>query len=443
MRIELGVPQAKQVEFLTAKERYVAYGGARGGGKSWAVRYKAAVLALKHSGIKILIMRRTYAELDSNHIAPLRAVLQEAAVYNDTKKVLRLRNGSLIMFGYCASAKDIDRYQGQEYDVIFLDEATQFAEEVFNALKVCIRGVNDFPKRFYLTCNPGGVGHEWVKRLFIARDYLPAEDPGDYRFIKATVFDNERLLRQDPEYVAVLESLPEQKRRAWLDGDWDSFQGQFFTEFDRGVHVCKEFALGGQCLRFAAVDYGLDMLAVVFVAVDRDGRAWVYDEIHKPNLTIAQACEAMKAKAAGVKFFYAPRDLWGRSQETGRSRADIFAENGVCLVKCDVNRLSGWQAVHEWLKTMRNEIGQEVAKLTIMANCVNLIRCLPAVQHDEDNIDDVASEPHELTHIVDALRYFCVSRPLVPQAERVPRWMKDREDYDDMDEIELFLEYGG
>ena len=121
----------------------------------------------------------------------------------------------------------------------------------------------------------------------------------------------------------------------------------------------------------------------------------------------------------------------------------MFSENGVNFVKCDVNRLAGWQAVHEWLKLTKNEVGQDVSRMAIMDNCVNLIRCLPAVQHDEKNVDDVATEPHELTHSVDALRYFCVSRPCLPQEARVPRYLKDVEDYNEEDELEVFLEYGG
>ena len=443
MQINLGRPQEKQAEFLRATNRYVAYGGARGGGKSWAIRYKCVVLALKYPGIRQLIVRRTYPELWSNHIQPLKQQLDGIGKYHDGRKEITLINGSIIIFGYCANMADVDRYQGQEYDIIYMDEATQFPQEVFDALRVCIRGANGFPKRMYLTCNPGGVGHEWVKRLFVSREYKDGENPDDYCFIRANVYDNAALLAQDSEYVQVLQSLPEAKRKAWLDGDWDSYQGQFFVEFDRYIHVCKQFTPPQNWTIYAAIDYGLDMFAVVFVAVDYDGRAWVFDEIHKPGLTIAQACNEFKSKGHRVNFVYAPRDLWGRSQETGRSRADIFAENGVSLVQCDVNRIAGWQAVHEWLKTMQNEIGQEVAKLTIMDNCRNLIRCLPAVQHDEKKIDDVATEPHELTHIVDALRYFCVSRPIVPQAEKTPRWQKDVDDWDDDDELEVFLEYGG
>lgn len=147
MQINLGRPQPKQAEFLKATNRYVAYGGARGGGKSWAIRYKCVVLALKYPGIRQLIIRRTYPELWSNHIQPLKQQLDGIGKYHDGRKEITLINGSVIIFGFCANLADVDRYQGQEYDVIYMDEATQFMQEIFDSLRVCVRGVNNFPDR--------------------------------------------------------------------------------------------------------------------------------------------------------------------------------------------------------------------------------------------------------------------------------------------------------
>lgn len=224
LEIHIDKPNSKQEEFLRASTRYIAYGGARGGGKSWAVRVKAVLLALKHSGIKILLLRRTYAELRENHIVPLQSMLKTydkagAARYKDTDKVFEFVNGSRLKLGYLDCDNDVLQYQGQEYDIIFLDEATQFTEFMFNTLKACLRGANDFPKRFYLTCNPGGIGHEWVKRLFVDRIYSGAENPEDYTFIRASVYDNKALMAKDKEYVKMLETLPEGLKKAWLYGD--------------------------------------------------------------------------------------------------------------------------------------------------------------------------------------------------------------------------------
>lgn len=236
-------PNDKQRLFFTARERYVAYGGAGGGGKSWAVRVKAVLLALYYPGIRVLVVRRSYAELEENHVRPMQTVLDGIALYRDRDKTFSFPAGSRIRFGYCDNEGDVLRYQGQEFDCVFLDEATQLTEFQFQTFKGCLRGVNDFPKRMYITCNPGGVGHAWVKRLFIDRDFRAGEDPGDYVFIPAGVRDNRVLMEKDPEYVRRLESLPYALRKAWLEGSWDVFAGQFFTEWDRRLHVCRPFSV--------------------------------------------------------------------------------------------------------------------------------------------------------------------------------------------------------
>ena len=238
MKLLIPPPSEKQRLFLNDAHRYVAFGGARGGGKSWAVRVKAVMLCAAHPGIKVMIVRRTYGELRANHIVPLCALLRcgeegarRLAVYNDTKKELAFPNGSRILFRYCDTDRDADRFQGTEVDVLFVDEATQQPEETVKKLTACVRGVNSFPKRVYYTCNPGGVGHGWVKRLFLERRFRPGERPEDYVFIPSRVTDNLALMRADPEYLRRLEALPEKLREAWLNGNWDVFEGQFFEEF--------------------------------------------------------------------------------------------------------------------------------------------------------------------------------------------------------------------
>lgn len=408
--LRLQMPNDRQKAFFKAKTRFIAYGGARGGGKSWAVRKKAILMALKYPGIRMLIMRRTFPELRENHILPLMADLIGIAQYKETDKAFLFPNGSRLRFGYCDTEKDVLQYQGQEFDVIFIDEATQFSEYQFVTLTACLRGANDFPKRMYLTCNPGGVGHEWVKRLFVTRQYRASENPADYTFIKAKVYDNKALIETDTGYVQMLENLPDDLRRAWLDGDWDAFAGQYFKEFRRDVHVCAPFPIPAHWRRYITLDYGLDMLAAYFIAVDEQMRAYVYNEVYQPDLIISQAAEAIRAHMDEHKIqaVLAPPDLWNRRQETGRSVADIFYENGLPLTKTSNDRVDGWMAVKEWLKPFDGEQGNRTAKLQIFENCVNLIRTLPAVQHDEKNPNDVANQPHELTHAPDALRGFCV-----------------------------------
>ena len=220
MKLIIPGPNEKQEAFFTAKAKYVAYGGARGGGKSWALRHKAALMCLYYAGFRALLLRRSFPELRENHILPLQSLLKGVAVYKETQKAFSFPNGSRLMFGYCDHEADVLQYQGQEYDSIFMDEATHFSEYQFSVLTASLRGINDFPKRFFLSCNPGGPGHSWVKRLFIDRDHREGEEPGEYLFIPAKVDDNRALMTSDPGYKKRLAALPEKLREAWLNGDW-------------------------------------------------------------------------------------------------------------------------------------------------------------------------------------------------------------------------------
>lgn len=426
MILSIPKPYPKQIEFFKAREKYVAYGGARGGGKSWAARIKAVLLALNNPGIQILLLRRTLNELRENHTTPLQKLLRtkqpdRVANYKDQEKVFEFENTSRIKLGYCDNENDVLQYQGQAYDVIFMEEATQFTEFQFQCLTESNRSsglcLSPFRPRMYFTCNPGGVGHGWVKRLFIDKDYQGKERPEDYRFIQSLVYENEYLMENDPDYVRTLENLPEDRRKAMLYGDWDIFEGQYFGEFRRDIHVIEPFEIPETWDRYISFDYGLDMFAVLFHAVDTQGNDYVYKEIHESNLIISDAAKKLKEhkEYKNARYIYAPPDLWNRRNDTGKSAAEIFYENGIELTKCSADRVDGWYSVKEWIKpytTQDEQTGEEIktSNLKIFSNCLNLIRCLPAVQHDDKNPNDVATEPHELTHITDALRYFCVSK---------------------------------
>ena len=419
MVLSIGTPNARQVEFMRAKARYIAYGGARGGGKSWAVRVKATLLALNYSGIKMLILRRTFPELYENHIRQMRVMIGDAALWRSQDKTFLFPNGSIIKFGYCKAESDVLQYQGQEYDVIFMDEATQFTEYQYATLTATVRGANNFPKRMYLTCNPGGVGHSWVKRLFIDRDFTPSERPEDYVFIKATVYDNHVLMDSDPDYVHMLENLPDGLREAWLLGSWDVFAGQYFTEWTPDVHVVQPFPVPQSWRRYFAMDYGLDMLAAYVIAVDPQNRAYVIREHYESGLIISEAAQAVNDLCAGEEIFqyFAPPDLWNRNRDTGRSVAEIFLEHGIPLMQTNNERINGWMDMHEYLRVTVDEMGQRSAGLRVFSTCKNLIRCIPLLQFDEKKPNDVAGEPHELTHAPDAIRYFCAGRPYAAPPE--------------------------
>lgn len=397
-------PSEKQKEFFESSSRYTAYGGARGGGKSWALRAKLVLMCLNYPGISTLLLRRSYPEVMENHrrqIAQMVCREPSVARYTDSSKCFEFVNGSRIKLGYFQSEDDTARYQGREYDVIAIDEATQISEQMFKLLVASVRGTNGFPKRVYLSCNPGGIGHGWVKRLFITGKYQSGEDPADYKFIPASVYDNKVLMKTDPDYVKRLESLPQDVRRAWLNGDWDVFSGRFFPEFSAETHVCRALCAVPDGRKYCAVDYGLDMLAALFISV-KDGRAVVYDEIYESSLIASEAAAKLKAKLPPDATVIAPGDLWSRQKDSGTSIAELFAEGGVFFTRLSPQRASGWLALKEWLK-MRDD-GRPGMEIT--DRCENLVRSMQNICYDEKNPCDAARFPHEVTHATDALRYF-------------------------------------
>jgi phage terminase large subunit len=436
VQVDLGTLNPKQKKFCQSRSRYTAYGGARGGGKTHVLLRKAAGGALTYPGIKILIVRREYPELEQNIILPMQKLIPpEVGSYNGSMRMMFFCNGSIIKFGHYGAGDD-QEYQGLEFDWIFMEEATQFSESQFRTLGACLRGATKFPRRMYLTCNPGGIGHLWVKRLFVDREYREGEKAKDYTFIPATVDDNPQLLEASPEYKQMLDLLPEDVRRAWRYGDWNAMAGTFFPEFRRETHVIAPFVrVPREWKKYRAFDYGLDMFACLWVAVDFEGRAYVYREVQQSGLIVSEAAKlanALTPPEEHIEFTIAPPDMWNRQKDSGRSMAEIFAQYGLGLLKASNNRVQGWMAVKELLKPMKSDTDRP--GLLVTENCVGLIRNLPSIQHDEKTPSDCATEPHEITHICDAARYFCVTRVLGAQktAEKIVDDFDEGEDYDDV-----------
>lgn len=433
----------RQQAFISAGADEVLFGGAAGGGKSYGQLIDALLYALRWPGSRQLILRRSYPDLERTLVREhLR--LYPKALYRYTASLHRgiFENGSSIEFGYCDAEADVYRYQGAEYDTIRFDELTHFTERQYLYLLSRLRGANRFPKQMKSATNPGGVGHAWVKARFI--DPAPAGTPfkagrRTRLFLPSRVQDNQFLMKSDPEYLERLKELPDGQRRALLYGEWDLFEGQFFSEFRREKHVCEPFAIPEHWRRYYTMDYGLDMFAAYLIAVDEAGNGFVYRECYESGLIISAAIERAKKMIAGEEIYayLAPPDLWNRRQETGRSVADYWSEAGLGLTKTANDREAGWLAVKEWLALRKNEFGETAPRLKIFSGCVNLIRTLPALQHDEHRPNDAAAEPHELTHAPDALRGFCIywtSRADAPKRSRA-HWEKDQyEDYEQADD---------
>ena len=454
-------PSPKQKLFLHDRHKYIGYGGARGGGKSWAVRVKAVLLCYRYPGIVCGIVRKTYPELRENHIKQLRAMLRcgqtnALAKYNDSEKKISFPNGSSILFRYLENERDEARFQGTEIDVLFLDEATQHPEQRWDILKACVRGVNDFPKRIYLTCNPGGEGHGWVKRLFIDRRFKDTESPEDYSFIQSLVTDNLALMREQPDYIKQLESLPPKQREAWLYGRWDVFEGQFFEDFridpdmiaaeqhgctltaeelraqHRWCHVIKPIDLAHGEARhwtiYRSYDFGYGKpFSCAWWAVDYDGVLYRVMELYgcteTPNEGLRWTPDQQFREIARIEREHpwlkgkkidgvADPAIWDGSR--GESIAETAMRHGVYFTPGDNERIPGWMQCH-----YRLQFDDEgYARMYVFENCKGFIRTIPLMMYDKHKVEDLDTDLED--HIADEWRYMCMTQPVKPIME-VPK----------------------
>lgn len=396
-----------------------------------------------------MIVRRTYAELINNHINFLRTELNGIARYNKTEKVFTFSNGSTIKFGYCATDGDLDQYQGAEYDVIFLDEATQLMEMWIKKITACVRGVNDFPKRIYYTMNPGGASHGYIKRLFIDRQFEDGECPEDYTFIQSLVTDNKVLMASQPDYIRQLEALPPKLREAWLYGRWDIFEGQFFEEFrttpdpqkcheagisieeafrqHRWTHVIPPFDLNsGECRGWnimRSYDFGYGKpFSLGYWAIDYDGNLYRVMEMYgctgtpdegvkwSPDEQFRRISEFEREhpwlKDRQIIDSVADPAIWDASR--GESIADTAAKYGIYFSPGDNNRIPGWMQVHYRMQFDHNGY----ARMYVFDTCKSFIRVVPLMMYSETKPEDLDTKLED--HILDETRYMCMSRPIQP-----------------------------
>jgi hypothetical protein len=450
VNINLSVTK-KQKKFIDAKESEVLFGGAAGGGKSYGQMVDALLFALKYPGSKQLVLRRTFAELDKSLIrTSLSLFPREIYSFNSSSHTGRFKNGSVIDFGYCAAEIDVYQYQSAEYDIIRFDELTHFTESQYIYLISRVRGANSYPKQIKSSTNPGGIGHSWVKARFVdpspAGESFIGDDGMKRIFIPSLLDDNRFLSIGDPGYRQRLLALPDREKKALLYGDWNIFEGQYFTEFDPREHIVSPFEIPPSWRKYRTIDYGLDRLACLWIAASPGGVCYVYREFCKSNLTISQAAREICDRTPACEEIYAtlaPPDLFSRSQETGKTKATLFSEFGVNFTKTSNDRECGWLAVKELLIG-----GDGRQRVKFFSSCTEIIKCLPALTVDKIRPTDCSTEPHEITHAPDALRGFAIfyTRPAeVKTAIKMP-WTQDMwEDYlsaDDSGKKYLIKKYG-
>ena len=414
-------PNEKQYIFHSCNADEVIYGGAKGGGKSYALVHDCLAYALENPGCYCYLFRESYDALESNLIDTwIMNVPRVLYTYTVNNHLVKMINGSKIYFRYIRNKDDARKYNGRSIDYIGVDELTFFDEEWIQVLLSCLRSPRGFKPVFKGTCNPGGRGHAWVKERYVnGTDYGEKEiidkiSHNKIAFIPATVRDNTVLMDNDPAYIRRLENLPEAQREAYLNGNWDIFEGQYFPEFDYKIHTIDPLKVIPEgWTKYVTLDYGLDMLAAYVVMIDEQEQAYVTKEIYKSGLKVSAAAQLIKGKFGdGIERYIAPPDLWNKHSDTGRSTAEIFYENGIILSKAQNDRVQGWNDLREWLNPYNDEHGVPRSRLQIYRTCKNLIRCLPQLQYDDKNPNDCAKEPHEITHAPDAIRYFVAGRPM-------------------------------
>lgn len=402
--------QAKQLEFMNSKAMFRLYGGAKGGGKSYAMRAECVRQALSHEWVRGLALRRTTPEIKENMVVPMKKELpQWSYQYNGSDNIMTFPNGSTIRFSYCRNFDDVLQYQGVEYDFICIEELTHWTEEEFDILVTSLRTArSDIIPNFFGSTNPGGIGHAWVKRRWIDRQFYDWEDPDQYEFIPARVWDNQVLLDTMPQYVKTLENLPELDKRAYMDGDWDVFKGQYFKNFRREIHICEPFIPTKPKRRIIALDYGYTApSAVYWIAQDTQGEITVYRELYETELTynqLAVKIKAMTPENEKVEALIPDPAISKKSESNGMRGTDDFSKRGFRIKLANNNRVQWWQKVREYLEPYTDpNTKQTKAKLNITENCQNLIRTLPLMVHDQTNVEDLNTKTED--HAVDALRY--------------------------------------
>ncbi len=422
-----------QSDFLAASEREVFYGGARGGGKS----YSLIVDPLRHcdkQAHRALILRRTMPELRDliNHSQRLYKKAFPGAVWREQEKEWRFPSGARIEFGYAESSQDALRYQGQSYTYIGVDELPQFpTPDIWNDLRGALRSVDPaIPEYMRATGNPGNIGSAWVKEMFV--DPAPPNETFFYevelpdgtknyisrKFIPAKLSDNPYLTRTKA-YMTMLASLPEIKRKQWLDGSWEEQEGLAFPDFRREIHVVdpKKVDILSSMPKFRAADFGFSSPAcVLWFAVDHENNLWVYREYYGKGLVADMFADKILHMEQGENIRYGVLDssVWAKRGDIGPGIPEIMAKRGLVWRMSDRSpgsRINGKYEIHRRLSV---DPVTNKPKLFIFNTCRNLIKQLSSIPIDPNDPEDCDTKQED--HAIDALRYGVMSRPLNPNS---------------------------
>jgi hypothetical protein len=409
--------EGPQTDFLAAPEKDVLYGGAAGGGKSFAMLIDPLRYCHK-SAHRALILRRSMPEL-RELIDKSRELYPRAfpgAKFREVEKLWNFPSGAKIEFGFLERDADVYRYQGQAYSWIGFDEITHLPTEFgWNYLASRLR-TTDPELQTYLRCtaNPGGVGAQWVKKRYVEpsnhNKSFVGKDGLTRKFIPARLQDNP-FLAEDGEYERMLLSLPPVQRKQLLEGNWEISEGAAFAEFDLDIHVIPPFEIPAWWERLKGVDYGYaSESCCLWAAIDpEDKTIIIYRELYEKGLTgEALGNRITELEESEVKSITGVLDTsaWSKTGYSGPTIGETLVRQGHKLRRADKNRVAGKIQVHEYLRQNR-QTGRP--KLQIVSSCKNLIKELQSLPLSSSNSEDV--DTHSADHAYDALRYMLMSRP--------------------------------
>tara|TARA_R110002167_G_scaffold90894_17_gene244534 strand:+ start:384 stop:2060 length:1677 start_codon:yes stop_codon:yes gene_type:complete len=407
-----------QTDFLAAPEKDVLYGGAAGGGKSYAMLIDPLRFAHR-SAHRALILRRSMPEL-RELIDKSRELYPKAfpgCRYKEVEKLWNFPSGAKVEFGFLERDADVYRYQGQAYSWIGFDEITHLPTEFgWNYLASRLRTTDpEIVPYMRCTANPGGVGATWVKKRYIdpypPNESFVGEDNLTRKFIPARLDDNPYLAK-DGRYEEMLKALPATQRRQLLEGNWDVNEGAAFTEFEIDIHVVTPFEIPISWERVKGIDYGYaSESSCIWGAVDpSDGTLIIYRELYQKGLTGVDLGERITQMELGDPYSVQgvlDTAAWARTGTTGPTVGESLVRAGHKLRRADKNRIQGKIQIHEYLKVQQS--GRP--RLQILNTCPNLIRELQSIPLDRSNPEDV--DTHAPDHAYDALRYLIMSRPRI------------------------------
>ena len=427
--------EGQQTFALQVDAHSVLFGGARGGGKTeCGLAWLIDPQYLTKPNYRALVLRRNYDDLRDwiDRAKHFYRYLEVRAVGNPTE--FRFSNGAKIVTGHLNDSDAYTKYLGHNYHKLLIEELTLIPNELdFERVCSSVRSTDPtMPPRIFLTTNPGGVGHNWVKRKYVRNPnkVVKGDNGRTQCFIPSTISDNPTLKENDPDYVKQLEALPEELRRMWLEGDWDVFAGQYFGQFRQKVHVVKPYKIPDGWYKFRGIDYGFrSPFACIWLAVDYDGNVHVYREHYEAEKELNHHIAKIQELSGDEDYratFIDPSTYIPNPQNTNRSDikspsnmsiADILLFNGIPVMKANNDRINGWN----YLRELLIGDGKKEPYIRIFNHCTNLIEEFQTQVFSETRPEDL--DTHAPDHALDSLRYICLSMGK-PKEVKAKTWVE-------------------